>query len=139
MQIVESMEFDLDGGVVHKFRLPLPNAEIKSPFFVTLVGDSQRETVQEVSALLVQGKVKPLLGVGFDERASLIYAKTVFEGSIAADAGVEVGDVVTEINGSQPTSVEHAIELIGETKFGEVATLAILRARKPATISIKFE
>lgn len=88
---------------------------------------------------MIQGDVKPLLGVAFDERAGLIYAKSVFEGSIAADAGVEVGDVVTEINGKRPISVEHAVERIGKAKFGEVVTLEILRAKKPVTVSIKFE
>ena len=138
-QTLESVPFDLETGISRKFRLPLPNAEITTPFWLSLIGDSQQKSVQEISSLLVQGNVKPLLGVAFDERAGLIYAKSVFAGSIAADAGVEIGDVVTEFNGSKPTSVQNLVELIGKTKFGEVATLKILRAKKPVTISIKFE
>lgn len=138
-QTLEPVPFELKTGISRKFRLPLPNAEITTPFWLSLIGDSQQKSVQEISSLLVQGDVKPSLGVAFDERAGLIYATRVFAGSIAADAGVEVGDVVTDFNGSEPTSAQNLVELIGKAKFGEVATLKILRAKRPFTISIKFE
>lgn len=138
-QLIDPFEFKLDEGVSKTFRLPLPNAKIETPCFLSFKGKSSQHSVQEISGLLIEGQVMPLFGIGFDERRGVIFAKQIIKGSLAEKVGIQVGDVILSINGEKPVNVQQAIALLGKTVIGETATFEIERAGKTATISIKSE
>ncbi|WP_146512015.1 PDZ domain-containing protein [Thalassoglobus neptunius] len=138
-QLIDPFEFKLDKGVSKTFRLPLPNAKIKTPCFLSFKGRSSQHSVQEISGLLIEGQVTPLFGIGFDERRGVIFTKQIVKGSLAEKVGIQVGDVILSINGENPDDIQHASALLGKTVLGDTATLEIERAGKPSTISIKSE
>lgn len=138
-QLIDPFEFKLDEGVSKTFRLPLPNAKIETPCFLSFKGKSSQHSVQEISGLLIEGQVMPLFRIGFDERRGVIFAKQIIKGSQAEKVGIQVGDLVLSINGEKPVNVQQAIALLGKTVIGETATFEIERAGKTSTISIKSE
>lgn len=139
IQLIDPFEFKLDKGVSKTFRLPLPNVQIESPCFLSLKGKSLQHSVQEIAGLLIEGKVTPLFGIGFDERRGVIFTKQVVKGSLAEQAGIQVGDVIISINKEKPASVEQATSLFSSTVIGDTAILEIERAGTKQVIKIKSE
>jgi len=139
IQLIDPFEFKLDKGVSKTFRLPLPNAKIETPCFLSLKGKSLQHSVQEIAGLLIEGKVTPLFGIGFDERRGVIFTKQVVKGSLAEKAGIQVGDVIVSVNGEKPNSIEKATELLSSTVIGDTVTLEVERAGKKQVIGIRSE
>ena len=56
--------------------------------------------------------------------------------SPAAIAGLEVGDILQQINGETLTSVHHALDLIAETPPDTTLQMSVERAGKTLTIPV---
>ena len=138
-QLVEPFEFASGTSVKKAFRLPIPNAEIDTKCLVLLKAKSSDRSLHELSSLTVQGKVSPLFGIGLDERSDTVFAKNVFDDSLADQAGLETGDVIASINGEKPNNAQNANEMLGETEFGKEAIIEVMRAGKPLTIKMLCE
>lgn len=100
--------------------------------------------------------VRPMLGVSFVpvnalvaknynlpvDYGALIYApmgqSAVVEGSPAQKAGLQVGDVITEINGDRITENTSLRTLLGKYQPNDEITIKIMRDRKEKTIKIKL-
>ena len=98
--------------------------------------EKKEETGEETSGDL---KGKPRMGVSVqtvrDTKGMLprgVYVAEVEKGSPAETAGVQVGDIMVEINGQVITSVEEEIEILGKLKEGDEVTLKVFR---PETVN----
>lgn len=138
-KLMEPFEFSSDATIKKEFRLPLPNAEIETKCFLLLKATSGDRSLHELSSLTVQGKVSPLFGIGLDERRDTVFAKNVFDDSLADQAGLETGDVIVSINGERPENAQDANESLGDTEFGKEAIIEVMRAGKPLTITMLCE
>jgi S1-C subfamily serine protease len=82
---------------------------------------------------------RPWLGVFFqmtDEGAEIM---EVIEGSPAEDAGLETGDVITEVDGEAVTATTPLDVLIGRHEPGDRVRLTILRDGDEETIRVRLE
>ena len=92
-----------------------------------------------IDELITTGKVtRPMLGVGVadfdgpDEPMKNyppcgVIVRQVTDGSSAQEQGVQVGDIITEINGVRVTSYEELTAEIANCKVGDVVTLKVYR------------
>ncbi|RRD93588.1 PDZ domain-containing protein [Clostridiales bacterium COT073_COT-073] len=83
---------------------------------------------------------RPFLGIGFSAITSDIYAKTgvpfgvyvtkVYDGSAAAEAGVEEGDILFSLNGTRIKDANMLFDSIGKLKLGENVKIGLVRNDK---------
>jgi putative serine protease PepD len=71
------------------------------------------------------------LGLGVDTAATGLFVMAVTPGGPAADAGLQVGDLITKLNGTQAGSAEQLLELTLTHKPGD--TLDITYQRRDST------
>lgn len=82
---------------------------------------------------------RPWLGVFFqmtDEGAEIM---EVVEGSPAEDAGLETGDVITEVDGKAVTATHPLDAVIGRYEPGDRVRLTVLRDGDEETIRVQLE
>ncbi len=65
-----------------------------------------------------------------------VYVQSVVAGGPAAQAGLQAGDVITEINGQSITSSDTIVDITFNKKPGDVVTVNYLRNGQPGTASI---
>lgn len=68
-----------------------------------------------------------------------VYVAEVRDRSAAMEAGVEVGDVITAINGKKITNGASLQEQIGRYNPGDKITVAIKRGKKDVTVEMKLK
>lgn len=78
---------------------------------------------------------RPFLGVLLQESADGVTVAEVREGSPAADAGLQVGDVITAVNGTDVASNQEVAAAIGALAVGDDVSLDITRDGEAQTIS----
>ena len=71
--------------------------------------------------------VRPWLGVGLSQSDEGIVIDNVAEGSPAADAGLQPGDMLSAINGESIETTADAATMISDLQPGDVVTLSITR------------
>lgn len=121
-----------------RFRLPIPNTKITVAAAPTLIqGDGNGPTT--VSRLEIRGQLAPMFGMGWDEKADVVFAKTVFPNGLAAKAGFQVGDVILTINGKKPKTKDEAVEMFGRLPIGEEAVFTVQRAEKTEELRVVTE
>ncbi len=76
--------------------------------------------------------------LGLKEGTQGVFVNEVAPGSAAAQAGLRVGDVVTHVNDAAATSPFVVSRLIGVSE-GSRATLKIIRAREPRTVTLRWD
>jgi S1-C subfamily serine protease len=97
-----------------------------------------------VDQLLLKGHVsRGYLGaglqpvrVGGDDSARGVLVVSIDPAGPAAAAGLLVGDVITQWNGAAVSRVRAIMRLLGTDSAGTKAELGLLRAGKPASLSI---
>ena len=94
---------------------------------------------------------RPFLGVSYrliSEKAAILnevpqgaYVETVIEDSGAAKAGVQVGDIITEIDGNKLAGQDSGvvINIINKKKIGDTIEVKIWREGKETGVSVKLE
>jgi S1-C subfamily serine protease len=78
---------------------------------------------------------RPFLGVLLQETADGVTVAEVREGSPAADAGLQAGDIITAVNGTDVASNSEVAAAIGELAVGDDVTLDITRNGDAQTIT----
>jgi serine protease Do len=63
----------------------------------------------------------------------------VFPDSPASKAGLEVGDVIIEVNGERVTSQEVLVDIVNSSRVNEVLQLKIIRDKKEITSQLRLE
>lgn len=107
-------------------------------------------TTDVVSQLIEHKKVlRPYLGIegiAVDEDLARqyklvkgVYVRTVEDFSAAQKAGLKVGDVITEVEGKEVTSVDDINEIKEEHKIGDKLKLKVNRDKKDITIELTLE
>ncbi len=86
-----------------------------------------------VTTLSLSPEFRKSLGLAENAQGALV--SQVAEGSAAARAGIDVGDVITSVRGQPIRTNTELRNTIGMLKVGESVTLGILREGKPRTIT----
>jgi serine protease Do len=132
-------------ATVESIGMCIPINEAKDVISEALKADKQAvgatEEKKEESGEETGGdlKGKPRMGVSVqtvrDTKGMLprgVYVAEVEKNSPAEAAGVQVGDIMVEINGQVITSVEEEIEILGKLKEGDEVKLKVFR---PETVN----
>ncbi|MGQ0428705.1 MAG: Do family serine endopeptidase [Gammaproteobacteria bacterium] len=86
-----------------------------------------------VVTLSLTPEFRKSLGLADDAQGALV--SQVAEGSAAARAGIEVGDVITAVGSTPIKNNAELRNIIGMMKVGDPATIALLREGKPRTVT----
>ena len=86
-----------------------------------------------VTTLSLSPEFRKSLGLADDAQGALV--SQVAEGSAAARAGIEVGDVITSVRGQAIKSNTELRNTIGMLKVGESVAIGLLREGKPRTVT----
>ena len=86
-----------------------------------------------VTTLSLSPEFRKSLGLADDAQGALV--SQVSEGSAAARAGIEVGDVITSVRGQAIKSNTELRNTIGMLKVGESVAIGLLREGKPRTVT----
>lgn len=79
---------------------------------------------------------RPFLGVGLEDSDDGVAIVEVVEGSPAAAAGLEAGDIVTAVNGTEITSAQALVDAIGALAPNDTITLDTTRDGEAMTSEI---
>ncbi len=82
-------------------------------------------------------KKRPILGVSLEDSTMGTSIKEVVHGSGGDIAGLQVGDVITSINGKDLSSTNAIIEEIKSCKAGQTIQIGIVRGRKASEIAAR--
>ncbi|MBP6514417.1 MAG: DegQ family serine endoprotease [Steroidobacteraceae bacterium] len=85
-----------------------------------------------VSILSLNGDYRQSLGLGADVQGALV--SQVVEGSAAAKAGIEAGDVITSVNGQPVKGAAELRNQIGMLRVGQEVELGLIRDTKPRKV-----
>lgn len=77
----------------------------------------------------------PFLGVSLQDTDNGVTVADVLDGSAAADAGFQVGDVITAINGTAIATVEDAKTAIAALNVGDAVTVDVTRGSETMTLT----
>ncbi|MGE0029829.1 MAG: Do family serine endopeptidase [Steroidobacteraceae bacterium] len=86
-----------------------------------------------VTTLSLSPEFRKSLGLADDAQGALV--SQVAEGSAAARAGIEAGDVITSVRGQPIKSNTELRNTIGMLKVGESVAIGLLREGKPRTVT----
>jgi len=78
---------------------------------------------------------RPFLGVSLEDADGGAIVAVVVEGSAAANAGLQAGDVITAVNGTSVTNVADTASAIGALSVGDDVTLDITRGSDTMTVT----
>jgi putative serine protease PepD len=93
-------------------------------------------TVEQIAdELIAHGQVShPYLGVSLADAAGGVRVTQVASGSAAAAAGLQVGDVITAVDGHTVSSADGVVALISALSPGDSVTLSVERAGSSTTL-----
>jgi serine protease Do len=67
-----------------------------------------------------------------------VLVMTVARGSIADQAGIEAGDVVTAVNGEKVKTDDDLFGIVADHKVGDVLTFDIVRGDQTGSVKMKL-
>ncbi|MFK7789331.1 MAG: trypsin-like peptidase domain-containing protein [Phycisphaeraceae bacterium] len=130
--------------------LVVPGAD-QRPLAMAIVGVGARVIPRGVNNVRVAPPDKPFLGVNrlqADEEAQAVRVGKVMPDGAAENAGMQDGDLITQLNGQPTASVADIIRVIQEAKIGDTIKLTIQRGeetleleatlgKKPTTLNLE--
>lgn len=132
--LVEDKSVDLNEPKEFKFTIPLKSDDFFIPEFGS-IGSCH----SILTYLSVRGRLRPLFGVGFDEKSKEPVTKNVIPNGLGDTIGMKSGDVVLSINGKKPLSVKDAMELLAKIQFGEESEITVKRSGKTVKLGFTAE
>ena len=135
-----------DGKVIGINTLKLSGTGIEGIGFAIPINS----TIDVYNELKTKGKIsRPFIGIGginLDEATAKknnlvvgVYIKTIDDFSAAEKAGLRVGDVIIEANGTKITTMDELNEIKNKHKVGDNMTLKINRAGKEIEITLTLQ
>lgn len=93
-----------------------------------------------INDLMQSGHVtgRPLVGIGITETRYGLFISSIQEGSGAEEAGLQVNDMILEVDGQKVTSTSEVNEIRDAKKPGDYLTFKILRESETMEISVKL-
>lgn len=93
-----------------------------------------------INDLMQSGHVtgRPLVGIGITETRYGLFISSIQEGSGAEEAGLQVNDMILEVDGQKVTSTSEVNEIRDTKKPGDYLTFKILRESETMEISVKL-
>ncbi len=93
-----------------------------------------------IDDLIASGYVtgRPLVGIGIQETRYGLFIGSVQEGSGAAEAGLQVGDMILEVDGQKASSSSEVNEIRDKKKPGEYLKFKILRDGETKEIDVRL-
>ena len=93
-----------------------------------------------IDDLIASGYVtgRPLVGIGISETRYGLFIGSIQEGSGAEEAGLQVGDMILEVDGKKAKSSSEVNEIRDEKKPGDHLTFKILRDNQILEISVRL-
>jgi serine protease Do len=70
------------------------------------------------------------------ETSQNLIVESVEKGSPAEDAGIQAGDIITEVNGEKVTAYSDLTSVISKSKAGDVVTLTVSRGAETLKIEV---
>ncbi|TGK04894.1 PDZ domain-containing protein [Leptospira semungkisensis] len=139
---------DINGRVVGINRMILSPSEGSIGLGFAIPINEAKSVVEELKS---GGRIKrPRLGVGLDDLTEEIakelklpskdgaFVRQVQNGSAAAEAGIDVEDVILEIDGAKVKSANEVATKIRESKVGQRITVTVFRKGQTLKISVKL-
>jgi hypothetical protein len=121
-----------DQKVEKRVRLPVPNQERNYAFNLFVVSADA-----SLQRMRYRGRCSPVFGMQLQPQGDTVFVRQVQPNTVAAQAGVMDGDVVSAINGKKPSSVQEAMEFLALNTFGEICTLSVERGAEKKDIRLK--
>ncbi len=78
---------------------------------------------------------RPFLGVQLQDDGNGVTIVQVIDGSAAADAGLQVGDIINTINGADVSSVADAVNAVGALSVGDQVTIGFTRSNEKMSVT----
>ena len=93
-----------------------------------------------INDLMQSGYVtgRPLVGIGITETRYGLFISSIQEGSGAEEAGLQVNDMILEVEGQKVTSTSEVNEIRDGKKPGEYLKFKVLRDSNTMEISVKL-
>lgn len=133
--LLKEETISLDEPWEKRFRLPVPNVRSRDAYVLRM--GTLGESAVEVRSLMVRGVPLPSVGIKLGETNGVVFAESVVPQSLADEAGVEVGDAISAIQGKPVSSVNEAVERLSDLPFGETSEITIQRGDDKKTIRVK--
>lgn len=97
-------------------------------------GEVQRAYIGVIIREIDQGSADDL---GLDEIRG-VYIDGLVEGGGAMDAGIEIGDVITMVNGMDVNSLAQLLEVVGQHSPGQKLDVEVLRHGSPLSFGVEL-
>jgi hypothetical protein len=133
--LLKEETISLDEPWEKRFRLPVPNVRSRDAYVLRM--GTLGESAVEVRSLMVRGVPLPSVGIKLGETNGVVFAESVVPQSLADEAGVEVGDAISAIQGKPVSSVNEAVERLSDLPFGETSEITLQRGDDKKTIRVK--
>lgn len=93
-----------------------------------------------INDLMQSGHVtgRPLVGISITETRYGLFISSIQEGSGAEEAGLQVNDMILEVDGQKVTSTSEVNEIRDTKKPGDYLTFKVLRESETMEISVKL-
>ena len=121
-----------------------PDATLAQGTWVVVNGATSR-TKRRILAGVISAQPReipaeggPALGVTLGASEEMLEVTDVTEGSGAAEAGLEKGDIITKINGEAVKTIEDLVEQLADLKAGDVAKVSLKRDGKEMEVDVKL-
>lgn len=134
----------LDKPWKKSFRFPGPNMKINNRFSFLINYGFEKNLERNTKPLVITrmeflAKFFPMIGLVFNEKDSIVFAKSLVEGRPAKKAGLQEGDVIKSINGREIKKMMDAVNIIGETAIGDEISIKIERRGEMLEIKVKTD
>lgn len=124
------------GEVIGINSVKLSSSDIEGMGFAIAISEAKPIIDDLIASGYVTGR--PLVGIGIQETRYGLFIGSIQEGSGAAEAGLQVGDMILEVDGQKVSSSSEVNEIRDEKKPGEYLTFKILRDSETMEISVKL-
>ena len=132
--LMKEETISLDEPWEKRFRLTVPNVRSRDAYVLRM--GTLGESAVEIGSLMVRGIPLPSVGINLGAKDGVVFAQSVFPGSLAEKTGVVSGDVISAIRGKVATTVNEAAEALGDLPFNEPSEITIQRGDSKKTIRV---
>lgn len=124
------------GEVIGINSVKLSSSDIEGMGFAIAISEAKPIIDDLIASGYVTGR--PLVGIGIQETRYGLFIGSIQDGSGAAEAGLQVGDMILEVDGQKVSSSSEVNEIRDEKKPGDYLTFKILRDGETMEISVKL-